>query len=322
MAEKETLDIYSWILSPEIRMAWRKKPPLPLLEQAAIIYPAYRPVEEKLGAITSLYADAKTKEEKEELGQAKSFYEAAIRQMKGRDQEEALGEKEPEEVWLAICSDYDMAEGKFPFRMDFYEDPELFYSYEAAREWASQYVEDGWESCIIQKWALKKGRPKEGVECSARRVNGAFCTTHVYMEEPHDFDMDMSHLPYPLPFSTGQLVKLEGPVFSRPIFGVWDGELGLDEIWYNWMGYLEQEPGEEPFLTVQNMGYHRLQAHELSVLDWLRPASRKELPREQKILGKISKDISQVRKSKGEEAAARRFWKVFQIDRPKRRKRK
>lgn len=91
MAEKENLDIYSWILSPEIRMAWRKEHPLPLLEQAAIIYPAYRSVEEKLGAIVSLYARAGTSEEKEELGQAKSFYETAIRQMKGRDQEEALG---------------------------------------------------------------------------------------------------------------------------------------------------------------------------------------------------------------------------------------
>ena len=60
MAEKEKLDIYSWILSPEIRKAWKKNPPLPLLEQAAIIGPAYRPVEEKLWVISILYESAKT----------------------------------------------------------------------------------------------------------------------------------------------------------------------------------------------------------------------------------------------------------------------
>ncbi|MCI9135701.1 MAG: hypothetical protein HFI31_16185 [Lachnospiraceae bacterium] len=318
----ENLDIYSWILSPEIRKAWRKEPPLPLLEQAAIVHPAYRPVEEKLEAIASLYARAVTKEEKEKLGQAKSFYETAIRYMRGGDREEVPGEKEPKEVWLVMCSNYDMAQESHPLRMHYYEEPHLVYSYEAAREWASQYVECGWESCLMQKWILQKEKPKDVFTCSARLVKGAFCTTHVYMEElRYDFRLDLWHLPYPLPFSTGDLVKLEGPVFSKTIFGVWDGELGLDEIWYNWMGYIEEkEFGEEPFLTVQNMGYHRLQADELSVLDWLRPASQEELPKEQRILGKIAKTISRVRKTQGEEAAARRFWEVFQINPPKRQK--
>lgn len=320
MDGKNELDIYSWILSPEIRKAWRKEPPLPLLEQAAIIYPAYRPVEEKLKAIVGLYASAKTKEEKKELRQAVIFYETAIRQMKGQSREKAEGAQEPKEVWMAICSDYDMAEESYPCRMNFYEEPRLFYSYEAARAWAAQYVELGWESCLIWKWDLKKEEPKDGIVCSARRVNGIFCTTHVYMDGPRGgWQLDLSHLPYPLPFSTGELIKLEGPVFSRPIFGVWDKELGADGIWYNWMGYMEQEePGEEPFLTVQNMGYHRLNAWELTVLDWLRPASKEELPKEQKILGKIAKDISRVQKTKGEEVASRRFWEIFQIERPKR----
>lgn len=65
MVGREELDIYSWILSPEIREAWKKEPPLPLLEQAAIIDSAYRPVEEKLRVIAGLYVRAKTGEEKE-----------------------------------------------------------------------------------------------------------------------------------------------------------------------------------------------------------------------------------------------------------------
>ncbi len=319
MAGKEEPDIYSWILSPKIREAWRKEPPLSLTEQAAIIYLAYRPVEEKLRAITGLYARARTNEEKEELGKARCFYETAIQQMKGKDKEAAPGAQTPEEIWMAVCCDYDMAEESHPHHMNHYEDPRLFYSYEAAWEWASRYVECGWECCLIWKWALQKEKPEDVLECSVRLVNGAFCTTHVYMEGPlNDFERER-RLPYPLPFSTGDLVKLEGPVFSRPVFGVWDKELGADGIWYNWMGYIEQEEaGEEPFFTVQNMGYHRLNACELSVLDWLCPAAKEELPDSQKILGKIAETISRVRKTRGEEAAARRFWEMFQIDCPKR----
>lgn len=62
MAKKGKLDIYSWILSPEIRKAWKKESPLSLLAQAVIIYRAYRPVEEKLWAILELYARAETEE--------------------------------------------------------------------------------------------------------------------------------------------------------------------------------------------------------------------------------------------------------------------
>lgn len=65
MAKKGKMDIYSWILSPEIRKAWKKEPPLSLLAQAVIIYRAYRPVEEKLWAILELYARAEMEEEKE-----------------------------------------------------------------------------------------------------------------------------------------------------------------------------------------------------------------------------------------------------------------
>lgn len=320
MVGREEPDIYSWILSPEIREAWKKEPPLPLLEQAVIIDSAYRPVEEKLRVIAGLYVRAKTGEEKKELHQAVIFYETAIRLMKGQDRESVPGAQRPEEIWMAICCDYDMAEEMYPLRMKYYEEPGLFYSYEAASEWAARYVTCGWECCLIQKWDLKKEKPQDGIVCSARLVNGVFCTTYVYMDVPRShWRLDIRHLPYSLPFSTGDLVKLDGPVFSRAIFGVWDGELGADGVWYNWMGYIEQkEFGEEPFLTVQNMGYHRLQACELSVLDWLRPASEEELPDSQKILGKIAKTISQVRKTRGEEAAARRFWEMFQIDCPKR----
>ncbi len=321
MTKKGEFDIYSWILSPEIRKAWKKEPPLPLLEQAAIIYQAYRAVEDKLRAISILYERAETEEEKEKLGQAKSFYEEAIRQMKGRDRAAAPGKQNPGEVWQAFCSDYDMAEDSNPRRMDFYEEPHLFYSYEAAWDWAAQYVTIGWESCVFMKWTLEKDGPKEEVECSARRVNDVFCTTHAYIVGFSDFDRGTSHLPYSLPFATGDLVKLEGPVFSRPIFGVWAAEQDGNGIWYNWMGYKEYgESGQKAFLTAMSMGYHWLNAFELSVLDWLRPASKEELPKEQKILGKIAKVISRMRKKKGEKAAYERFWETFSIDPPKCRK--
>lgn len=313
--QQEKFDIYSWILSQEIREAWRKQPPLPLLEQAGIIFPAYRSVEEKLEALTALLSQAETREEKKFLRKAVAYYGEAIRQMKGEDGKAFPGKRQVKEIWVAGRHEYDMALEEHPNSLDYLVEPHLFYSYEAAKAWAACLVEEETECWNIRKWDCREEGPEEVLECSLRLVNGRFCATHIYGERDRDFNRD-HRLPYPLPFSIGELVKLEGPVFSEPLFGIWCGETDYFGCWYNWMGYItEKETDGVRLFTVRNMGYHRLSAYDLCVLDWLRPASREELPKEQRVLAEISEKIGQIRQEEGEEKAAEQFWDIFKIGR-------
>lgn len=55
-------DIYSWILSPEIREYLRGNYKPDLMERQALIRSAYRPVEEKLSALQELLREAETEE--------------------------------------------------------------------------------------------------------------------------------------------------------------------------------------------------------------------------------------------------------------------
>lgn len=68
----ESFDIYSWILSSEIRDWMKKRPPMPILTQANIVFCAYRSVEDKLQAMTWLLSRAE-EEEKEDLQQAAAY---------------------------------------------------------------------------------------------------------------------------------------------------------------------------------------------------------------------------------------------------------
>lgn len=84
MGKDEAFDIYSWILSPEIREWMRKRPPMSITDQATIVYHAYRSVEDKLQAMTWLLARAEEGEEWDCLEQAAAYLRFAVRQMEDR----------------------------------------------------------------------------------------------------------------------------------------------------------------------------------------------------------------------------------------------
>ena len=89
MGREYSFDIYSWILSLEIREWLKKKPPLPLLEQAKIVYKAYRSAEDKLQAMTLILDMAKEEEERECLRQTAAYLQFAVRQMEDEEDRES-----------------------------------------------------------------------------------------------------------------------------------------------------------------------------------------------------------------------------------------
>lgn len=81
-------DIYSWILSPEIREYLRGHYKPDLMEQQALICGAYRPIEEKLYALQTLCGEAETEEERTSLERAIERYQLAIREIRQCRQDE------------------------------------------------------------------------------------------------------------------------------------------------------------------------------------------------------------------------------------------
>ena len=67
------------------------------------------------------------------------------------------------------------------------------------------------------------------MECHLRRVGEQLCVTSDWPDEELSgvevpFQIDYGRLPCRLPFLTGDLVKLDGPVFDEPVYGVWCDE--------------------------------------------------------------------------------------------------
>ncbi|MEY8336975.1 hypothetical protein AALB16_02955 [Lachnospiraceae bacterium 62-35] len=318
----EKFDIYSWILSQEIREELKKKPALSIMDQAEIVYNAYRSVGDKLGAFTCLLNRAETKQEREYMERIAVYYQFALRQMEADRRRELSGDQGIKEIWTGICSYYDLDS---IWKDDYFTDFYLFYSYEEAEEWAAEYVKEPWTVCRLKKWILGKEKPEDVLECSLRLVGDQLCVTHIYMEEKKwglksiDEITYSNRLPYPLPFSTGDLVKLDGPIFSEPIFGVWWEEM-LD-CQYNWMGRLKTEKEKTESLekenispspyTMDSMSYYKMNhASELCVMDWLCSASEEELPKEQKVLAEIGKELRELRKESSRKAE-KRFFEIF-----------
>ena len=71
-----------------------------------------------------------------------------------------------------------------------------------------------------------------------------------------------------------------------------------------------EEDEDYPY-TADSMERCRLDgAFELSIIDWLHPASEEELPEEQKELAKIGRELRELREKSNEEAVER-FHEIF-----------
>lgn len=319
MGREETFDLDSWILSPEIRELIRKKLPLPLIEQGKIVYHAYRSVEDKLQAITCLLGRAEEEEERECLAQTADYLRFAVRHMAdgkscGQSRE---GQEGVKEIWMASCGDYDFAARNHDFT-----DVYLFYSYGEAKKWAKEYLDDPGTRCFLRKWMLEKEGPKELMECALRQVGDQFSVTCAYLEKKNcglelPWQIDGDRFPYGL-FRTGDLVKLDGPAFFQPVFGVW-GEAFWDRQ-YNWMGRLKTDEerkwcaengyGDSPYISDRMSDYRLQELWEFSILDWLHSATEEELPDGQKELGEIGRELRKLRERSNEEAVER-FHEIF-----------
>ena len=111
-----------------------------------------------------------------------------------------------------------------------------------------------------------KEGPKELMKCVLRREGEQLCVTNVCLDKKLSgvevpCQIDYGRLPCRLPFLTGDLVKLEGPVFSETVYGVW-----CDDPWdhqYNWMGRFKTD-GEQKWDAENGYGDSPYTANQMS----------------------------------------------------------
>lgn len=101
-------------------------------------------------------------------------------------------------------------------------------------------------------------------------------------------ELGFERIHYPIPFQTGDLVKLDAPMLEKPLFGVMDNVLDLNGTRYMWLGYVDGN-----HLDAQPLSYNLLDySGGYRVIDWLHSAKPEDLPEDEDILREISEYLS------------------------------
>ena len=208
------LDVYDWILSPEIREHLRKTYPLSLEEKMQIICGAFRSIEEKEPALRTLLEEAEPGETREKLEKVIRLYGLAL---------EELQKTGPEHLFVlsVVCSK--------PSKRDPLSVGGI-YIYASCAELLEHA---GDVRKVPQFYAYKlewvNGTCAEAMQFGVQQVDGVYCVTQFWpsdkkMEE-WGIDEETEYLSlghsgdgiyrYPLPFMTGDL----GPVHINQIRG-------------------------------------------------------------------------------------------------------
>ena len=211
-------DIYSWILSPEVREHLRKTYPLSTLDKTRLICGAFRSIEEKETALRALLEEA---------------------EVIGKGPQCASKRKRVDGRWqVAIGFDVHQVNGVY---------------------------------CATRFWHIDGWLGVDGIVEETMDIQAGY--DEYYPEQ----------ILYPIPFMTGDLVKLDAPMFDEPLYGVMDNVVDLNGTPYRWLGYVDGD-----HLNVMPLSGNLLDFDSgYRVVDWLPSAKPEELAEGEEILWKF-----------------------------------
>lgn len=286
-------DIFSWILSPEIRDYLRTARPLTTKEKVEIIDSGYRSVEEKYAALTSLLREAENEEDKALLTDTLRLYDWAF---------EELHSRRPGQVFIlqrAILSDgpYDI-EGVF---RTYEELTECLKEEEmSCQDYSLEYPCGVRFEGFVGKWAEIDGKMQCVLGLDIFLVDGKIIIQDCVLS---DLDDDLKNrykgnkavrlrwtgnTTIPLPFHTGDLVQVETPEMVRPQYGVVivKEAAGRDRRCIR-MAYIENYYIEHMDLSYKNFDY----SSHWRVIDWTHPIQPADLPEKYGMLAEWSEAL-------------------------------
>ena len=303
------LDVYDWILSPEIREHMRANYPLSVEEKMHIICGGFRSIEEKETALRTLLDESG--EKREQIETMIRLYGLAMKELRKTG---------PEHLFVLPTVAHRWSQ---KWNSLITSDVRLCSSYaELLKYTENRPVEP---HISASKWEQVNGTWENVIDFDIQRVKGVYCTTRFWPSEKKEkewgFDFEMTELqlelgndvlgchrlPYPIPFMTGDLVKLDGPMLNKPLFGVMDNALDLNGTRYMWFGFVEGN-----HFGVLDLSYSLLHLiGEYRVIDCLYPAKPEELPEGEEILQEISEYLS--RQPQRDSDADNEFLDIFGV---------
>jgi len=297
-------DFYDWVGSPEIREFLRREYPLSVHEKLELVCGAQRPLEDKYAALSDLLEEAERIEDRDAV-------EGELRALRWAFGE--LRRLRPGQIYICefVYTEQDVGNLR-PHGMDgivFQTCGEVLDHLEQVKKERAPLPD--WTCFSVEKWAPGSGGMEKLLGLDFYLTGGRFRPTMLRpLGEPWDtrpelnrtclINWRMAHLEIPLPFQTGDLVRLEPPVLKRPVYAVLDIENPpvlnrYNQILsYHYLQYGDLDSGIVGYVTLDMYSEWRL-------IDWMHPAAPSELPPSQKILGEISGAVRRAVRDKGEE---------------------
>lgn len=291
------IDIYSWVLSPEIRDYLRTARPLTTEEKAEIIDSGYRPIVQKYAALTSLLRRTENENDKALLTDILRIYDWVF---------EELHSRRPGQVFIFQAAI--MSSGPYDVKG-------VFRTYEELTEHLKE-VEMSCQNCsleypygvsfegLVDKWAEIDGRMQcvlsLGIYLVDRKIIipdfGPWYLDDVLKNRYKERKIGSKAVRFrrtgnttiPLPFHTGDLVQVLTPEMVWPRYGVVivKETSGRDRRCVR-MAYIENYRIEHMDLSYQNFDY----SSNWRVIDWTRPIQPADLPEEDGILAEWSEAL-------------------------------
>lgn len=309
-------DVYAWIRSEEIREYLRRNYKLSFKERLQLVRTAHRSMEERLAALGELQKEAVTPWEKGLAGQVIRLYEFMLRE---------IHESRPGQFYIR----------KLPFSAGdgHGSEPGRIFVYASYEEMLADIPDGSMWECgeEVEKWELGENGVRELISFCLHPLDEKICVTRTWLDDGRYEEAGVGrtvirqenrvyHIrtgysyryPYPLPFATGDLVRLDAPIYEEPLYGVMYSEDYGGQ--YVHMGIICEENGAWEFdlLDLSELEIGGYSGYR--VVDWLHHAKPEELPEEWKILGELAAYFTDLRRQ-GPEAIEEPFYRIFEKSR-------
>ncbi|MDE7319139.1 MAG: hypothetical protein K2N46_05335 [Lachnospiraceae bacterium] len=312
------LDGYAWMMSEEIREYLRENYKLSFKERMQLVRTAYRPMEERMQALRMLQKEAVTPREKGFAAQVIRLYEFMLQEIrKSRPGQfyirklpcPAQGRAGMEPVRIFVYASYEEMLADIP-------DGEVWECGEEVEKW--EIGENGVRELIsFYLYPMDQNACIANTYLDDDRYEEAGVSRTVIKQENRFYDVRTGYAyryPYPLPFSTGDLVRLDAPIYEEPLYGVMYSEDYGGQ--YVHMGIICEEEGTWIFDMLDLSELDIGPCSGLRVMDWLHRAKPEELPENREILGELAAYFTDLRRQ-GPEAIEEPFFWIFGCRREK-----
>lgn len=289
-------DFYDWIVSQEIRDYLRENHRFSFEEKIRLIRSACRPLGEKYDALRTLWEESEGAE-KTLAGELVGLYDWAFDQLR---------RETPGQMFI-FMEELGCDTGGQDTR--YHGVDRMFRTYEELAAYIKEYeswchgepfsgVEAIGKAAYIEKWVPVDGGIKAVIAFNLFHIRGQLCfqrfspwwLTQGKESDAHAeqlgisedamflYEDDNGMTSFPLPFQTGDLVRLETPDWDGPLYGV----LGVFQALGRYMNMAYIKDGR---LDLLSLSYWEIDlTSDWQVIDWLRHAQPTELPAGQEVL--------------------------------------